>query len=217
MKHLRILLIVLSAVFMIGSAIGGTAAWLGATTKPVVNTFTYGDINIELEETPTVPTDPDSPVDPDAPVQNEYKMIPGDPIAKDPKVTVLADSEECWLFVKLDKSEGFDTYFEEIELADGWNKLLDEDGNIMTGIYWQIVAASEEDQVIQVLSPLKDENHQLYEQCKDGHVQVKLDVTKEQLTAIGTNYPTLTVTAYAVQYANVESAIAAWNCVPNNP
>ena len=31
-------------------AIGGTLAWLKDETKPVVNTFTYGDINIDLSE-----------------------------------------------------------------------------------------------------------------------------------------------------------------------
>ena len=33
---------------VIGCAGGGTVAWLTAQTEPVVNTFTYGDINIEL-------------------------------------------------------------------------------------------------------------------------------------------------------------------------
>ena len=43
--------ILLALVLAIGCAVGGTLAWLISKTDPVVNTFTYGDINIGLEET----------------------------------------------------------------------------------------------------------------------------------------------------------------------
>lgn len=72
-------------MLVVGCAVGGTIAWLTATTEPVVNTFTYGKIKIELTET----------------TGTEYKIIPGVNISKDPKVTVKADSEACWLFVKV--------------------------------------------------------------------------------------------------------------------
>lgn len=39
----------LALVLVIGCAVGGTVAWLVSSTNAVVNTFTYGDINITLE------------------------------------------------------------------------------------------------------------------------------------------------------------------------
>lgn len=75
-------------------AIGGTLAWLVDESDKVVNTFTYGDINIDLSET----------------TGEKYKMIPGNDITKDPKVTVEANSEACWLFVKVEKSDNYADY-----------------------------------------------------------------------------------------------------------
>ena len=82
---------VLALVLVLGCALGGTVAWLVAKSDPVVNTFTYGDININLEET----------------TGSSYKIIPGVDIAKDPKVTVKANSEACWLFVKVEETGTF--------------------------------------------------------------------------------------------------------------
>lgn len=72
----RMFIAMLALVLVIGCAVGGTIAWLTAQTDPVVNTFTYGDINIDLKET----------------TGNDYKIIPGVDIEKDPKVTVKANS-----------------------------------------------------------------------------------------------------------------------------
>ena len=63
-------------------AVGGTAAWLAAKSEPIASTFTFGDINITLTETDH---------------QEQIKIIPGVDIPKDLKVTVTADSVDCWL------------------------------------------------------------------------------------------------------------------------
>ena len=44
----RTFIAMLALVLVIGCAVGGTVAWLVSSTDPVVNTFTYGDINITL-------------------------------------------------------------------------------------------------------------------------------------------------------------------------
>ena len=71
-------LIALTAAFLlvIGAAVAGTVAWLTDKTVTVENTFTVGNIAIELKET-----------------QRTYKMVPGQTIDKDPKVSVKAGSE----------------------------------------------------------------------------------------------------------------------------
>lgn len=201
-------LLLLAMLLALGGVIGSTAAWLSAQTEPVVNTFTYGDINIELEETDTE-ADKD-----DDPNTNTYKMLPGETITKDPKVTVLAGSEDCWLFVKLEKSENFDdflTYQVDVreesadgeESKDGWIPL---DG--VEGVYYRAVAKSEENQEFLVI--------------KGNTVSVRDDVTKDMLNALdetpgAETYPTLTITAYAVQYnlelEPIDSAEKAWALV----
>ena len=81
------LALVLALAMIVVCVVGGTLAWLIATTGSVTNTFTYGDINIKLEET-------DATVAADGSATKEFKMIPGYTITKDPKVTVLAGSEK---------------------------------------------------------------------------------------------------------------------------
>ena len=172
---LKPMLIAMAVVLLLGCVTGGTLAWLTATTDEVTNTFTVGDINITLDET-----------------TSDYKMIPGYTIAKDPKVTVKANSEKCYLFVKLTKSNNFDSFM-TFETATGWNAVSGQ-----TGVYYRIVEASGSDQDFDVL-----ENNQ---------VSVLETVTKPDMNALSSNnYPTLTVQAAAVQFNknNTESFTVA--------
>lgn len=171
--------VILALMLVVGISVGATIAWLTAKTDPVVNTFTVGDINITLEET-----------------TEDYKIVPGVDIDKDPVVTVLADSEACWLFVEIDEAnwptateEDGTTRKVEYEVADGWTELAD-------GVYYRAVDASDVDQEFAVL--------------KDNQVTVSGTLTKAEVEAITTN-PTLTFTAYAIQKEGFASAEAAWD------
>ena len=97
----------LAVVLLVGCIIGGTVAWLTDKTDPITNTFTYGDINITLQET----------------TGKDYKIIPGVNIAKNPSVTVEAGSEPCYVFVKVEETgtfvEGKVTY----SMSVFWTKL----------------------------------------------------------------------------------------------
>lgn len=183
------LALVLALTLLVVGVVAGTLAWLTAQTAPVVNTFTYGDINIDLKET----TGP------------EYKMIPGYTITKDPTVTVLSGSEECYLFVKLEKSTNFDTYL-EYDIADGWKKL---DG-VTDTVYYRVVDGT------------TNQIGKAYSVLKDNQVTVKDSVTKEQMNALdaaGAEKPTLKITAYASQLhknaTETFSASDAWNNIAN--
>jgi hypothetical protein len=197
--NMKSVALILALALIIGSVVGGTIDWLIATPDPVVNTFTYGDINIELSET-------DTQLDDDSdPNTNDYKMMPGIKITKDPVVTVKAESEEMWLFVKLEKSSNFDTFMEYTVAAD-WTALSGVDG-----VYFQHITAEEVATADKEIAVIKDDT-----------VTVKESVTKEMLNALdapGTTatYPTLTVTAYAVQYAGNATAADAWAKVTANP
>lgn len=198
------LVLILALVMVFGGVIGGTVAWLIAAPDPVVNTFTYGDIDITLEET-------DTNLDGDSnPNTNEYEMMPGEKITKDPVVTVKAGSEEMWLFVKLEKSSNFDTFM-EYTVDGSWAELSGEDG-----VYYRHITAAE-------VANADLEAHVL----AGDTVTVKQSVTKEMLNGLDENadgteaatkyYPTLTVTAYAVQYAGNPTAADAWAKVTETP
>ena len=106
-------LVVLSLMMvLVLAAVGGTLAWLTATSGPVTNTFTTSDINITLAESPNL----------------DLKMVPGWSIAKDPKVTVSSGSELCWLFVEITESDNFDTFM-TYNIATGWT-LVDGTNNV---------------------------------------------------------------------------------------
>lgn len=171
MRKSLIWLIVASAL-LLTIGVGVTVALLVASSNPVVNTFTVGGVDITLTETTT-----------------EYKMPPGVTVAKDPTVTVLANSEKSWLFVKVEKENDFDTFC-TYEIQDGWIALEGQ-----TGVFYKTVEKSSANQLFPVL--------------KNNSIHIKDTVTEEQLNGVTVN-PTLTVTAYAAQIDGLATPAAAW-------
>lgn len=172
----------------LNATIGGTVAWLISKTDSVTNTFTYGDINITLTETDSGDNDGDANT-------NTYEMVPGKEIAKDPLITVEADSENCWLFAQITETEDFSSFI-EYTVADGWMALEGENG-----VYYREVAKADYVQEFYVIA--------------GNTVTVKEDVTKEMLNALGEDGSiTLSVTAYAVQRDGeidaIDTAEEAW-------
>ena len=178
----RAFVTLLALVLVFGCAVGGTFAWLTAKTDAVVNTFTYGDINIGLAET----------------TGNDYKIVPGVDIRKDPKVTVKADSEACWLFVKVEE-ENWPTFKEadektakiDYKIASDWTEL---EG--VSGVYYREVGAVTADTSFEVI--------------KGNVITVSENLTKAEVNAVVALNPKLTFTAYAVQKDGVASAADAW-------
>ena len=180
----KLLIAVAAMALIVACVVGGSLAYLFVGTAPVVNTFEYGDINITLTESENL----------------DLKMIPGSDIEKDPVVTVSANSEACWLFVKIEESANFDTFM-TYEIDDGWTQGNGTD--IPADVYYRDVPATEDDTEFAVL--------------KDNKVLVKASVLKTDLNALTeSTMPTLTFTAYAVQRANVADAAAAWAIAQNN-
>lgn len=174
-RNRRIALTLCVMFVVLAASIGGTVAWLTDTTTPVTNTFTAGDINITLTESENL----------------DLKMVPGKTIKKDPKVTVETGSEDCWLFVKVEKSANFDSFM-TYAISTGWTALTGVDG-----VYYREAKAGESFSVL-----------------ADDKVTVKEGVTKQQLEAVKTaSQPTLKFTAYAVQKAGINDAATAWEKV----
>ena len=204
MKNKKTLALILSLVLVIGIAAGATVAWFTDTTDEVVNTFTVGNIDIDLDET----------------TGEEYKMIPGWTITKDPYATVTADSEDCYLFVEVTEDIGEFSYtpsgtqtpvkatfdaFLSYGIADAWTALPG-----YPGVYYKVIDSAEE----------KGDANKHYV-LKDNKVTTNATVTKEMMDALeeaGEDaYPTLSFKAYACQLYSTNDTlfgeVDAWKTV----
>lgn len=84
----KAMVMILSLMLVVGLSVGGTLAWLTATSGTVTNEFTVGDINITLAET----------------TGEDYKIIPGGKDSKDPTLTVAKESEKCYVYVSVENN-----------------------------------------------------------------------------------------------------------------
>ena len=189
-RSFRGLVLVLALALIVGVAGGATFAWLTATSDTVTNTFTYGDINIDLAES----------------TGSDYKIIPGVDIKKDPKVTVKAGSEACWLFVKVEEEnwptltyvDGETTVRKvKYDIADGWTALT----GVENVYYRTIDDAVTADTEFYVLK-----GNDTY---PDGVITVSDTLTKIEINSISTK-PKLSITAYAIQKDGMATAAEAW-------
>lgn len=172
MKKSSICLMV-ATLCLFTACISYTIAYLISSSKPVENTFTAGNIAITLNET----------------TGSEYKMAPGAEIIKDPTITVEANSETAYLYVKLQQSSNFNEFC-SFDMADGWQPL--EQNN---GIYYRKVERSAVNQKIKVI--------------KNDRIYVNDTITEEDFKALIDN-PTLKVTAYSIQCEGMVSVRDAW-------
>ena len=187
--NMKPLAILLALTLLLGCAIGGTIAWLTSQSGEVMNTFTDSDINITLTESENL----------------NLKMIPGHTITKDPKVTLKAGSEACYVFVQVTENLGS---WDDNKIGENNPKFTDylsytmgtdwsTDDDLPAGVYYKKVES---------LTTADTE----YVVIKDNNITVSGQVTKEMMDEIdgknadGTTNssevkPTLTFKAYAVQ------------------
>lgn len=201
-KARKALLTLCAALLLVTMTVGVTVAYLTAQTEVVTNTFTVGNIQIDLDE-----ADCDLNGVPVAAGTrgngNEYKLFPGHEYTKDPIVYVLPESEACWVFVKVvnqisdieSTDEGYVNIATQIE-NNGWDQLVIE-GVPVEGVYFyeEIVDATEATANIEL--PVF------------GSFKLKGNLTHDDLTA--NEDDEITIDAYAVQADGFASAAAAWD------
>ena len=167
---------IVSLVLIVCIAVGATLAWLTDVTESVENTFTVG--KVDIDQTETKPTD------------KTAKMIPGSDIEKDPKITVKAGSEACYVYVKIEKTNNPDTYL-TYSIADGWTALTGEEG-----VYYRTCNAVTADTDFPILA--------------NNKVTVKDTITNADMTAASSANPKLKFTGYAIQQDNITGAADGW-------
>lgn len=198
-KFLITLSVVACAILLVVGSIAGTVAYLTSTAE-VTNTFTVGNVTITLNESPVDTNGKKN--DGERVMANNYHIVPDGVYDKDPMITLAANSDSCYLFVKVEN--GLSTV-EENETADGANTIATQlsnngwsalDGVANVYVYTKngsnVVAKSDSAQTFKVFET----------------VIIDDDATNEALANLSPN--TVKVTAYAVQSAGFDNAKAAW-------
>lgn len=186
----KALLMSLCAVLLVAASVLGTMAYL-TDSKDVKNTFTVGNVAITMDETDVDDSTPNKERD----QANSYKLLPGHTYTKDPIIHVDANSEDCYLFVKVDnqiaaiEANGNTTVAAQMA-TKGWKAVEGKDGIY---VYVGTTAAP--------VAVKANDNVTVFEQLVIAGT-VNGDILKAY------ENKTITVTAYAVQKDGFEGKTA---------
>lgn len=108
----------LAAAILVG---GGTFAYLKDKTEKVENKFKAQSVTVELTET----------------TGGTYRILPGQTVSKDPKVTPKVEVDS-YLFVKVDDNAKKTVTY---DIAEGWEKLTLNDSEDV--VYYRVVTAED--------------------------------------------------------------------------
>ena len=142
MKKRTSLLILISLICVLFIGVGTTFAYIIASTRDLVNTFTIGNIELTLTET----------------TGTSFELIPGVTHKKDPTVTVKNGSDDCWLFIKAEPSADLYLYA-SYQIDDGW---IDLEGE--AGVYYRKVYKAGSDTAFRII---KDNSVTIFEDLSE--------------------------------------------------
>ena len=132
-KLITALILTASAILLVCASVLGTLAFL-ASSSAVSNTFTYGDVGIQMFESKTDENGADLDGNNENSMKtsdgNSYKLVPGKSYVKDPTIYVKEGSVPSYLFVKIKNGistiEKTDTDHPTIKdqmIALGWQEI----------------------------------------------------------------------------------------------
>ncbi len=184
--------LIVSVIALVTLATAGvTFAYLSSTTATITNTFTAGDVQISLAESNFVQED-------------AHVLVPGASFDKNPTVTVLANSENCWVAVKVTVPKALDTLVTLDWNTTNWQlvkKITDPDNSTNYAYFYkyqgEVSKAATATQLAAVFN----------------HVSVNTADTNAQLQGLTANDLKIGVQAYAIQslsFADQATALAQW-------
>lgn len=194
-KKLVIAVVALSLALVAFASV--TLAWITAQSTVVTNTFTYGKVEITLDEAKVseygdlLYKDENKTELEDRVTANKYKLIPGEAYTKDPTVKVKSGSEPCYVYVEVNnglKNVIVATTIEDQMKAKGWLQISG------TNIWYY-------NAVVDTLTEGEDIDLIVFE-------SFKLADEIADIATVANN--TITIKAYAVQSANLGTAEEAW-------
>jgi len=201
MRMKKVLAMACAMALTAAIAIGGTIAYLTDKTDAVTNTFTVGNVKIDLTETWNTESDSGH----EGFDSWQAKLIPGTTYAKDPKISVKEGSEPCYLFFEVIKENDPEAYLTYSLNTEGWTRLNIDDREV----YWRV---ANENESFYLLTGNTDH--------ANGFVTVK-DTVGSAAVPMPSVSPTITFKGYAIQSANFAdagdndeaNALFAWNAL----
>ena len=195
----KLLALILSVAVVASIAAAGTLAYLTATTDDVVNTFTVGDIALDLKEHVV---DNEGNLTEEPTIEQIYaRVLPGEVLNKDPFVTVEEGSEDCFVYVCVDNK------LNTIQLPSGTvATLLDVDTSKWIAV--SDTAASPNKVVYRLGYEAVEAYDAAVTEYVFKHVIFNDDLTNEDMQAIqaATGSNTITIQAFAHQSENLDRA-----------
>lgn len=180
-----LVMLLASVITVVGSS-SGSVAWLADITQGTANQMTISTVTAQFDRGAVSSTFSLQRGD------DALYLTPGTTLTVEaPPVRVMQNSEDCYLFLKIDEDIGslpsapFSSYL-QYAVADGWTAA--EGDNIPAGVYYRIVQRSDEDQLFVLI--------------RGSAVKVSDNITEKALNMLmlpDAELPTLNFTAYAVQ------------------
>ena len=187
----------ISLMLIVCFAITGTVAWLVDKTEPVTDTFVMGHVDIMLIDADDDANDglwsasehyAAATGDANYGLYNDgkFKLIPGATIQFNPAVKVGANSEDCYVFVKIEQTGSEFTFGDATVDAYTYN-LTSEWDEVEEGVYGcrNVLVKNTEQTIID-----------------GGKLTVNVNLTNGAITA----EPTIKITAYAIQEDHLTDA-----------
>lgn len=188
-------------VALIAIIAGGTYAYFTDNTETATNTFTVGNVDIELTESETknggreVVTE-DRLVDENF-TGNEYHLVPGAKYIKNPKVWVKENSEPSYVFIKIENqlNDFVKTQLESQMVDNGWEKVervILPDGEMAENVwgYKDIVETSDKEIPLPIFS------------------EFTIDPNADRDKLVGNEKKNIVINAFAIQSEAVEKGQA---------
>jgi len=215
MKAKKIISLALCAVMLVALSVAGTLAYL-TDSEAVTNTFTVGKVYISLHETNLSPSASD---DANTEEGNSYHLLPGMTYTKDPTVTVLDESEECYVRMLVTVSNmtalkeaipqaDFPTFYADNGLFLLQKLTADESGALTWNPAWECVGYEDGTYEFRYNTTVngKAGDNELPALFTDITVPGEVDETQmPHLDGL-----TINVVAHAIQAAGFADADAAW-------
>ena len=206
----KTVVLLMALTLLVGSAIGGTMAWLYSQSGSVTNTFVAGNIgSLTLTER-------------DAGDENRnYLFVPGVGIKKNPIVTYTPVDEngsvlnvDAYVFVKVDYANNYWEYSERTYTS--------ANGYLSWGVDSAWTKLENVDNVFYLTAEAKDgtDSVQKWEIMESGSTEmdgvtitVSDDITKAMVDDNTAAVGSLTFTAYAIQKDGMTDEATAWTTV----
>ncbi len=185
------MVMILALMLVVGLSVGGTLAWLTATAPTVTNTFTVGDINIDLWENDFVLSTNTLDTSKKVTAETEYKVVPGGTSPKNPTLTVKAKSENCYVYVTVENNMKIgDATVATVDVQNTWTQVA-TNANKTLYRYNSIVNYAENDQDLAVFTQVTYSG---------------AEITKANISQLSGE--TIVINGYAHQSDNTDQATA---------